>query len=103
MKQFCLGVAVAIGLTLPAFGVWEFVSCNGTDDYCVGDLNGIAFFHASGRSSMIITARNRPKFTTSFTSRHALPAEEYKAAAVGLVANFGTWSVNDVYHPTAEK
>jgi hypothetical protein len=25
-----------------------------------------------------------------------MPAEEYKAAAMGLVANFGTWSVNEL-------
>jgi hypothetical protein len=49
--------------------------------------------HASGRYATMIAARGRPKFSTG--NRPAAPAEEYKAAAKGLVANFGTWSVNE--------
>jgi hypothetical protein len=108
MKQACLGVVIAIGLTLPAFGqsalkeqligAWSLVSCNGTDGpSCAGDPNGIHMLDASGRYAMVIAARDRPKFTDLIQTqpRLTLSAEEYKAAAVGLVANFGTWSVNE--------
>jgi hypothetical protein len=79
-------------------GAWSLVSCTGTDGpSCAGDPNGIHMLDASGRYAMVIAARDRPKFTDLIQTqpRLALSAEEYKAAAVGLVANFGTWSVNE--------
>ncbi len=114
MKQFCLGVVVAIGMTLPAFGqgalkkqligAWSLVSCTGVDDSsCAGDPNGIHILDTSGHYAIVIAARGRPKFNDpTFTrSRSDFSAEEYKAATIGLVTNFGTWSVNDAtitYH-----
>ncbi len=110
MKRLCVGIIVAVGLTLPAFGqgaslkeqlvgAWALVSCDHTSPlpYCPPDLNpnGIAIFDASGRYAVTVAARNRPKFTNMNQPRRNQPAEEYKAAAVEFAANFGTWSFNE--------
>jgi hypothetical protein len=57
----------------------------------------------SGHYAIVIAARGRPKFNDpTFTrSRSDFSAEEYKAATIGLVTNFGTWSVDEAtitYH-----
>ncbi len=105
MKQSCLGIIVAIGLTLPAsgqstlkdqlVGAWALVSCD-TGPWCA-NTNGIQIFDASGHYATIAAPRGRPKFTVTKPNqpRDAYSAEDYKAAAVGLFANFGTWSVNE--------
>jgi len=41
----------------------------------------------------MIGSRGRPKLTNN--NRLDAPAEQFKAAAQGFVANFGTWSVNE--------
>jgi hypothetical protein len=108
MKQFCLGIIVAIGLTLPAFGqaslkeqlvgAWALVSCEGLP-WCVNP-NGIQIFDASGHYATILAPRGRPKFNTPGATnlaevRSQATPEQYKAAAMGLFVNFGTWSVNE--------
>jgi hypothetical protein len=108
MKRVGLGIVVALGLTLPAFGqsalkeqiigAWSLVSRNGTDSpSCAGDPNGIHILDASGHYAIVIAARGRTKFNDpTFTrSRSDFSSEEYKAATTGLVTNFGTWSVNE--------
>jgi hypothetical protein len=79
-------------------GVWTLVSCdstfpNGTKQPYCGNSNGILVLDAGGRYAMMTAKRDRPKFTTP--NRLEASAEEFKAAAQGLVAQFGTWSVND--------
>jgi len=80
-------------------GTWTLVSCDVTRDgtkqpQCAdSNPNGILIFDASGRYATMTAARGRPKFSSG--NRPALAAEEYKAAAMGLVANFGTWLVNE--------
>jgi hypothetical protein len=80
-------------------GAWTLVSCDVTRDgakqpYCAdSNPNGILIFDCSGRYATMTAARGRPKISTG--NRAAAPAEEYKTAAMGLVANFGTWSVNE--------
>ena len=104
MKQFCLGIVVAISLTLPAFaqaslkeqlvGAWALVSCRSEGlsgaSFCVNP-NGILIFDASGHYALIYAARGRPKTSAG----RASPAEELKAVVAGVAANFGTWSVNE--------
>src|SRR5437879_3100978 len=71
-------------------GAWTLVSCERTtasgtkQPYCV-DPNGILTLDASGRYAHMIAARGRPKLTR--VNRTDAPAEEYKAAAEGFVAN----------------
>jgi Lipocalin-like domain len=153
MKQFCLGVIVAIGLTPPAnafdgtrtpsppnvpaqafngtpspayvmpplkaeplpsgllaqapnpakaqslrdqlIGAWSLVSCDPKFPAfyaaCGKDPNGIVMYDASGRYAVIFALRGRPKVSAGRNS----PAEELKAMVAGVVANFGTWSVNE--------
>jgi Lipocalin-like domain len=104
MKRLCVGIIVAIGLTLPAFGqgaslkeqlvgAWALASCNNAP-WCVNP-NGIQIFDASGHYTVLHTAGGRPKARSPLTPRDAIPAEEYKAVAMGVQANFGTWSVNE--------
>jgi hypothetical protein len=77
-------------------GPWTVVSCNATfadgtrRSYCTSP-NGILILDASGRYATVWAARGRPKFTPPYGSE--TKAEEFKAAALGLMANFGTWSV----------
>ena len=70
-------------------GTWILVSC----DLKAADSTAQPFlsFDASGRYIEVYAARGRPKFTAGRNS----PADEYKAAARGFGANFGTWSAND--------
>jgi hypothetical protein len=77
-------------------GTWILVSCDekaadGTTlPRCVSPSGSLSF-DASGRYTMVIAARGRPKLSAG---RNA-PADEIKAAVQGFAANFGTWSVND--------
>ena len=77
-------------------GTWILVSCDdkaadGTMlPFCVNPT-GTLSFDASGRYVEVIAARGRPKFTAGRNS----PADEFKAAARGMFANFGTWSVSE--------
>ena len=77
-------------------GAWLLVSCDlkaadgTTMPFCVNSSGSLSF-DASGRYVEVMAARGRPKFTAGRNS----PADEYKAAARGFGANFGTWSVND--------
>jgi hypothetical protein len=79
-------------------GSWTVVSCDSTSangakqPYCANP-NGILILDASGRYAQVIAARGRPKLASG--NRSEVPAEQFKAAALGLVANFGTWSVNE--------
>jgi hypothetical protein len=74
------------------------VSCdppaNGTRaPFCV-DPSGSLSLDASGRYTSVIAARGRPKATPPIIRADVTP-EYYKAVAQGMVANFGTWSVNE--------
>jgi Lipocalin-like domain len=79
-------------------GAWELVSCEGRNDsnpVTCANVRGILVFDASGRYSWVSIPKGRPKFTNPEQPRRAIPAEEYKAVAMDMVANFGTWSVNE--------
>ena len=83
-------------------GTWTLVSCdppaNATrQPFCVNP-SGSEIFDANGRFIVVIAARGRPKATTGPTgaiNRADLSPEEYKAITQGMVANFGTYSVNE--------
>lgn len=57
------------------------------------DPKGIFMLDASGRFSYLIVAENRPKFASN-NRREGTP-EEYKAAVQGIIAFFGTYSVDE--------
>jgi hypothetical protein len=79
-------------------GAWTLVSCESTSangarqPYCLNP-NGLLILDASGRYNQVIAARDRAGLSSG--NRAEVPAEQFKAAAVGVVANFGTWSVNE--------
>jgi hypothetical protein len=75
-------------------GTWTLVSCDIKQPYCVSP-NGTLMLDASGRYAQLIAAGGRPKTATSAVNRTEVKPEEYKAIAQGLLANFGTWSVNE--------
>jgi hypothetical protein len=56
---------------------------------------GTLMLDANGRYAQMIAARGRPKAATGAVNRAEVKPEEYKALAEGLLANFGTWSVNE--------
>ena len=79
-------------------GTWTVVSCdstsaNGAKQPFCANPNGVLILDASGRYASVIAARGRPKLSSG--NRSDVPAEQFKAAAMGLAANFGTWSVNE--------
>jgi hypothetical protein len=94
---FVLGAAIAQQKTLKEqlVGSWRLVSCSGTTpfgaDFCTNP-NGILILDASGQSAEVYIPRGRPKFSGS---RLTVNAEQFKAATQNVVANFGTWSVNE--------
>jgi hypothetical protein len=92
------GGAAQTSLKEQLVGAWAVVSCdlpNGIKPAQCVNPNGIVIFDASGRYAGITAARDRPKFTDPTQPRRAQPAEEYKAAAIGFAANFGTWAFNE--------
>jgi hypothetical protein len=77
-------------------GTWAHVSCTiQTFPWCSNPNNGIHILHANGHYATVNALRGRPKFSEPARRRDAYSAEEYKAAAMGLQAQFGTWSVNE--------
>jgi hypothetical protein len=82
-------------------GTWTFVSCevpaNATRQPVCVNPNGILILDASGRYAQVQAARGRPQPTTTGPqNRVDVAPDYYKAIAQGVVANFGTWSVNEV-------
>lgn len=81
-------------------GTWSLVSFDavGTDGsrkpFLSSQPKGIFMVDGAGRYSLVLTNPERPKKWTG-GNREAIPAEEYKSAAMGLVAQFGNWSVDD--------
>jgi hypothetical protein len=76
-------------------GTWTLVSCDIKQPFCV-DPGGSLSLDASGRYKQALAARGRPKATTTAaTPRADITPDYYKAIAQGIVAQFGTWSVNE--------
>ena len=114
-----LSAIAALGLALPPnsvaqqgslrqqlVGTWTLVSCESTVNapVCANNPNGILIFDASGRYAQVSAARGRPKAATAGPqSRADVTPEYYKAIAQGLVANFGTWSVNEADKTLTQK
>ena len=79
-------------------GTWTLVSCDATlgnakPPYCINP-SGILMLDGNGRYAMLIAAHGRPGGVRSSSAAQA-PAETIKLVAQGLLANFGTWSVNE--------
>jgi hypothetical protein len=76
-------------------GTWTLVSCDPRQPICINP-SGSYSLDASGRYTLVLAARGRPKGTTTpATPRADVTPEYYKAIAQGVAAQFGTWSVNE--------
>jgi hypothetical protein len=105
MRRIILACALAGVFTMPAqaqslrdqlVGAWSLVSCTIQGfPWCVSPHDGVAILDASGSYAIVNTARGRPKFRDAQSPRDSYPAEEYKAATMGLQAQYGTWSVDE--------
>jgi Lipocalin-like domain len=103
----CISAMTALGLALlpgsivaqqgtlkqQLVGTWTLVSCDFKQPFCVNPSGSLSL-DASGRYTQVLAARGRPK-ATIITPRADIKPEEYKAMAQGVVAQFGTWSVNE--------
>jgi hypothetical protein len=96
-------VVVAAGLTLPAsaqslkkqlVGTWALTSCDARAPWCAKP-GGLMILDASGYYTILHVGLDRPKIAQGGRPRAAIPADEYKALAMGVQANFGTWSVDE--------
>jgi Lipocalin-like domain len=75
-------------------GTWTLVSCDIKQPFCVNPSGSLSL-DASGRYTWVLAARGRPKATTTAATRADITPDYYKAIAQGMVAQFGTWSVNE--------
>ena len=111
MSKFGLVTSSAIALTmlLPSQAIsqektlkqqiqraWNLVSCDAKQPYCVNPTGSLSL-NGNGRYTLVIAAKNRPTPALSVPGTHGenVTPEDFKAMARGVVANFGTWSVNE--------
>ena len=77
-------------------GTWTLVSCvnakGNPPPFCVNP-SGRAMLDAGGRYMSIIGAGGRPKLADADRAKRS--ADDYKSVAMGLAANFGTWTFNE--------
>jgi hypothetical protein len=80
-------------------GNWTFVSSIDTNkdgtktDRWGPNAKGLVMFDPSGRFSFLISRANIPKFASNNVNQGT--AEENKSVVQGLIAYFGTWSVDE--------
>jgi hypothetical protein len=80
-------------------GTWTLVSIVATDkagaksDRRGPNPKGLLIFEANGRYSLLTSRADIPKFAIDNANQGT--AEEYKAVVTGMIANIGTWSVDE--------
>jgi hypothetical protein len=81
-------------------GTWTFVSAVATNkegvkssDRWGSNAKGLIIFEANGRYSFMISRSDIPKFAVNNVNEGT--AEENKAVVKGIIANIGTWSVDE--------
>ena len=108
---FGLGAVAALGLVLPPtgavaqslreqlIGAWNLVSIIATDkagnksDRRGPNPKGLLIFDASGRYSILTSRAELPNFKVDNVNQGT--PEENKAVMTGMIANVGTWSVDE--------
>ncbi len=104
MSRIILTLALAGILAVPAFGqgslkeqlvgTWALVSCPAVP-WCGANPHGMQTLNADGHYTILHIARGRPNNGSANRPRDTISAEEYKAIAMGVQANFGTWSIDE--------
>jgi len=81
-------------------GTWTFVSAVATNkegakssDRWGPNAKGLIIFEANGRYSFMISRSDIPKFAVNNVNQGT--EEENTAVVKGIIANFGTWSVDE--------
>jgi hypothetical protein len=80
-------------------GAWTLVSIIATDkagaksDRRGPNPKGLLIFEANGRFSLLTSRSDIPNFAINNVNQGT--AEEYKAVMTGMIANVGTWSVDE--------
>ena len=112
-RTFIASAAVALALALPPtaavsqqktlkeqlVGAWTLVSIIATDkagaksDRRGPNPKGMLIFEASGRYSILTSRSDLPNFKIDNVNQGT--AEENKAVMTGMIANVGTWSVDE--------
>jgi hypothetical protein len=78
-------------------GPWNLISCtNKQESVCISPSGSVAFTQ-SGRYIVVLTQKGRPEIASigGPDGRSGVTYEDYKAIAQGLIASFGTWSVDE--------
>jgi hypothetical protein len=80
-------------------GTWSLVSIIATDKAGAKserrgpNPKGLLIFEANGRYSLLTSRSDIPKFAIDNVNQGT--AEEYKAVVTGMIANIGTWTVDE--------
>jgi hypothetical protein len=80
-------------------GTWTLVSIIATDKAGAKserrgpNPKGLLIFEANGRYSLLTSRSDLPKFAIDNVNQGT--AEEYKAVVTGMIANIGTWTVDE--------
>jgi hypothetical protein len=80
-------------------GAWTLVSIIATDKAGAKserrgpNPKGLLIFEANGRYSLLTSRSDIPKFAINNVNQGT--AEEYKAVVTGMIANIGTWTVDE--------
>ena len=87
-------------------GIWTLVSFDTVDadgnKTRLPNAKGNVSFDATGRYiEIIVINSDRPKWKS--TNRDQVTADEYKSAASGLAAQYGTWSADDTTKRISKK
>src|SRR5215469_18266618 len=91
--------AVAQSVREQLIGAWDLVSIIATDkagnksDRRGPNPKGLLIFDASGRYSILTSRAELPTFKVDNVNQGS--AEENKAVMTGMIANVGTWSVDE--------
>jgi hypothetical protein len=94
-----LAVAQQKTLKQQLVGTWSYVSSADTNSEGVKsdrwgpNAKGSLIFESNGRYAFMISRSDIPKFAINNTNEGT--ASENKAVVTGMVAHFGTWSVDD--------
>jgi hypothetical protein len=80
-------------------GTWTLVSIIATDKAGAKserrgpNPKGLLIFEANGRYSLLTSRSDIPKFAIDNVNQGT--AEEYKAVVTGMIANIGTWTIDE--------
>src|SRR6516225_10057071 len=78
-------------------GPWNLISCTNKQEPVCSSPTGSVALTMSGKYIVVLTRKGRPIVDSigGPDGPAGVPPEDYKAIAVGVIASFGTWSVDE--------